>query len=547
VILAGLGMAKIIQEIFCEPPIVIARLGGNTTPLAAYSWAPSPNPRNDDDTVIIPDWSFDVLPDGSLSPFKPNAIRFRDGNLIRPVCPFIEVWARMGAPGSDRASWSEVPLTEALLKAAGGDRSALTFTVDAHNAKAARRVPNPDLTYGLFPSAQIRGDRHDPVALLAVNPPAVARPMIPQGRSIPLGAVQVIRARPNPATPQGWPDGIDLDVIRLRFTPGRGRFYGPREAANPTSDNPVPAVTPENAFLDSGAGWFSSPGQGGGFVEPSDTFDFRADGNSLGVVDDTCEARIDVELKLAGAAAPLLSAHVNIMVGPPDFAPDRRPFLSIADDLNDRSANAAARNAQLQGADLDRWVEDLFERAYETVSLMNVDFWRSTRGVRRLAPGELGSAIAGDAVAPSNQAMGSRDKLRAPGIQIKAPSNDRPLPLAERAQDRHRSIADVNILKDLVAASPKRLADLVRGPFEVRRGETGDRTTMRMPPFMRASNANPLTVASWQYDLLMRWAAEAGASRHLLAAAQPSAPAGAPEALSEAAARRRAEVLARFG
>jgi hypothetical protein len=251
-------------------------------------------------------------------------------------------------------------------------------------------------------------------------------------------------------------------------------------------------------------------------------------------------------LKLASAAAPLLSAHVNVMVGPPDFAPDRRPFLSIADDLNDRSADAAARNAQLQGADLDRWVEDLFERAYETVSLMNVDFWRTERGVRQLAPGELGPAIAGDAVAPADQAMGSRDKLRAHDIQIAAPSNDAPLPLAERARDRHRSIADVNVLKDLVAANPKRLPDLVRGPFEIQPGETGDRTTMRMPPFMRASNANPLTVVSWQYDLLMRWAAEVSASRKLLAAARPATPAG-PEPLTDAAARRQAKVLDRFG
>ncbi len=539
-------MAEIIQEIFCDPPIVIARLGGSTTPLAAYSWAPSPNPRNDDDTVIVPDWSFDILPDGSLSPFLPSDIRFRDGTLIRPVCPFIEIWARIGAPGSGRELWREVPLTEALLKAAGGDRSALTFTIDARNAKAARRVPNPDLTFGLFPSVQIRGDQHDPVALLATNPPAVARPMIPQGRNIPLGSVRVIRPRPNPATPQGWPDTIDLDVIRLRFTPGLGRFYGPKEAANLTPDNPVPAVPLENAFLDSGGGWFKKRGEGGGFVEPADTFDFLTDGISLGVVDDTCEARIDVALKLAGAAAPLLSAHVNVMVGPPDFAPDRRPFVSIADDLNDRSADAATRNAQLQGVDLDRWVEDLFERAYETVSLMNVDFWRTTRGVRPLAAGELGPAIAGDAVAPADQAMGSRDKLRDRDIQIAAPSNDNPLPLAERARERHRSIADVNVLKDLVASNPTRLPDLVRGPFEIQSGENGNRTTMRMPPFMRASNANPLTLVSWQYDLLMRWAAEVSASRQLLAAARPAAPAG-PEPLTDAAARRQAEVLDRFG
>jgi hypothetical protein len=136
-------MAEIIQEIFCDPPIVIARLGGSTAPLEAYSWAPSPNSRNDDDRVIVPDWSFDILPDGSLSPFLPSDIRFRDGTLIRPVCPFIEIWARIGAPGSGRESWREVPLTEALLKAAGGDRSALTFTIDAGTPRRRGESPIP--------------------------------------------------------------------------------------------------------------------------------------------------------------------------------------------------------------------------------------------------------------------------------------------------------------------------------------------------------------------------------------------------------------------
>jgi hypothetical protein len=82
-------MAEIIQGIFCDPPIVIARLGGSTTPVVAYSWQPSPDPRSEGDTVITADWSLDVLPDGSLRPFKPDAIELRDGELVRPVCPFI--------------------------------------------------------------------------------------------------------------------------------------------------------------------------------------------------------------------------------------------------------------------------------------------------------------------------------------------------------------------------------------------------------------------------------------------------------------------------
>lgn len=550
-------MAEIIQQIFCDPPIVIARLGGSTTPIAAYSWENSPDPRSDGDTVIVPDWSLAVLPDGSLRPFRPETIEFRDGNLIHPVCPFVEIWARLGEPGSAEATWRDVALTEALLATFGADRSAVTFTIDARNLKAARRAQNPDLAFGLFPSLGIRGDQHAPVPLLAVSPPGVPTPMIPPDRHIPLGFVQVVRPRPNTPGPTGWPDTLDLDVIRLRFSPGRGEFYGPRQAAQPTPESPVPAVAMANAFLDSQAGWFNSTAQGSGFVVPGDTFDFFQVGatqHALGVIDDTCEGRIEVELRLAGAAAPSLRAHANVLVGPPDFAPDRRPFLTIADELNDRSADAAARNAALTNADLDLWIEDLFTRAYETVSLMNVDHWRDARGLTGLTGDRLAvTPIPDDGVAPPvDQAMGSRDALRNRDLRVLSRSADVPLPLSAHARERHRSLAAVERLKDLVASNPTRLKDLVRGPFEVETGEGGDATTMRMPPFMRQSNASPLTLAAWQYALLMRWVDEQqtrpGAPPALVAAAAPLPPdPNAPlRPLTEAAAARRAEVLAQL-
>ena len=309
-----------------------------------------------------------------------------------------------------------------------------------------------------------------------------------------------------------------------------------------------------NAFLDSRAGWFNSTAQGGGFVVPGDTFDFFQVGatqHALGVVDDTCEGRIEVELRLAGAAAPSLRAHANVLVGPPDFAPDRRPFLTIADELNDRSADAAARNTALSSADLDLWIEDLFTRAYETVSLMNVDHWRAARGLRGLSGDRLApTAIPGDTVTPEDQAMGSRDALRNRDLIVPPRSADVPLPLSGHARERHRSLAAVERLRVLVASSPLRLKEVVRGPFEVAAGEGGDVTTMRMPPFMRQSNASPLTLAAWQYALVMRWVDEQQRRppSPMVAAAAPLPPGLIAPArqLSEAAAARRAEVLARL-
>jgi hypothetical protein len=224
------------------------------------------------------------------------------------------------------------------------------------------------------------------------------------------------------------------------------------------------------------------------------------------VVDDTCEVRIDVTLQLPGMPRRNLSAHVNVFVGPPDFAPDRRPFLSLADELNDRTDSGSARNAALDSTDVDTWVEDLFERVQETVSLMNLDFWRLARGVNPLsADGLLDKALADDWALPAELAMGSRDKLRNPLGRVAPVTLDVPLPVTERARERHRSLADINALKGLVAEDPDRMKTLVRAAFEVDTGEDGSSTSMRMPPFMRHSNALPLTLSAWQYDLLMRW------------------------------------------
>ncbi|HZU88013.1 MAG TPA: hypothetical protein VE993_02035, partial [Stellaceae bacterium] len=265
-------------------------------------------------------------------------------------------------------------------------------------------------------------------------------------------------------------------------------------------------------------------------------------GIALGIVDDTCEARIDVELRLPGPSPRVLRAHANVFVGPPDFGPDRRPFLSLADELNDRAADAAARNAAVTGADLDAWVEDLFERVFETVSLMNVDFWRTARGLTlrgaRLSP----TALSGDGAEPADLAMGSRDRLRNPDERIAAVTADTPLPVSEHARERHRTLADVQTLRDFAAQSPERMKTLIRAAFEVETGETAEATTMRMPPFMRNSNALPLTLSAWQYALLMRWVEEVAKPP----AAAVVAARAAIRPLSASASRRRDAVLRRL-
>lgn len=557
-------MAEIIQAIFITPPIAVARLGGSTTPQNAFNWVESPNPRSSGETTVAPDWSLAVQPDGTVEPFMPKVLQFRDGAMIRPVCPFFELWALMGEPGSARETWRETPLTPALLGAQGATLADLVIQVDAQNLKPARRASNRNLRFGTFPPVRRRADDNSPAPLLAVSPPGLtaAQRLIPANRNIPLGSFQMLKSRPQPAAGAApWVGAVNVEVIRLRFTPARGLVYGPPSAAQPQPVPPIGPnspqfrpVDPSRAFLNQNAGWAGFDAERNPFDPPQDTYD-GADVDdagpnpSLGVVDDTCEARIEATLRLPGNRT--LAAAANVFVGPPDFAPDRRPFLSLADELNDRVGGGDARTQAMSPADRDAWVEDLFERIYETVSLFNVDLWRvrngSGRGIPQLNANQLTNQIPGDQTREPRRAMGGRDALRNRLFPLQAESQDVRLPLTEHARMRHRSLSDLENLRDFIGQNPGRLAALIRPPFAVAPGESAEATTMQMPPFMRHSNAEPLTLAPWQYALLMAWV------RDLEMPPPPppivplaEAAGGEASPMSEAAAARRAEVLARI-
>jgi hypothetical protein len=363
--------------------------------------------------------------------------------------------------------------------------------------------------------------------------------MIPEGRSIPLGNVQIMLSRPQPKDSGApWEDEVNVEVIRFRFTPGRGRFYGPPEAAR------LAAVTEANAFLDPAAGWFNRASLE--VIEPSDTYDVlpsEPGDLSLGVVDDTCEARVTVSLALPGRSARKLTARANVFVGPPDFGPDRRPFLSLADELIDRCAGAEKRNRALNDADREAWVQDLFERVFETAGLFNLDHFQRENSIlltgKRLKPHPDPKD---HVTAPRNFSMTRNDRLRSRDSEIPRPTRNAPLPLSERARARHREMQDLDRVRALILQQPGRLEQLIRQPFEVEPDEISSpsvATTMRMPPFMRNSNGSALTLSAWQYDLLMSWVKAVQKRK------RPRRRTKAPAVSSDAAARR-SRVLARL-
>lgn len=522
-------MAGKIQGLFIDPPIAIARLGASTRPVDCFFWQDAADPHLQ--TVVAPTWTLDVEADGSVWPRMPDQLRFRDGNLVRPVAPFFEVWALVDAEGSSELT--ETPLTPALLEDNGIE--SLTITVDARNAKAAHRADRPELTFGTFPPVTIEWTDHRPAPLVGKSPSGLAKPMVPyDSPGIPLGRVQVMQSQKQPTDLEPWLKDVNVEVIRFRFTPAEGQFYGPVGSSDIRIIKDFAPVPLENAFLNGDAGW--SGVRETPTVEPSDTFDGseaqHPGGRSLGIVDDTCTANIEVKLVLKGAGGAdgrTLSARAHVMVGPPHFAPDRRPFLSLADEIIDRSYQGRI----VEHAD-DAWVRDLFERVYETASLLNLDHQRTQRAAL-LNDGELTKKMKDDEVPQPEHAMGGRDRLRVPNNPIEAASSQVPLPLTERAKQRHRNLAELDELRTLVLRDPNRLKQLVRPPFHVAANESSDRSTMQMPPFMRNSNAYPLTLAAWQYDLLLRWVAQVGPS-----AKKPGA------TFSPAAAERRLAVLTRL-
>jgi hypothetical protein len=548
-------MPEFIQRLFITPPIAIARLGGSTTPQSSYRWVQAPDPHSTGETTIEPDWTLELRPDGSVEPVLPDSLQFRDGGLIRPVCPFLELWASIGEKGTAPEEWKDVPVTPDLLEKHGASLKDIAITIDAKNFKASRRTGNPQLQFGTFPKLKVTAEKFAPTPILAGSPqnvPADKR-MIPPGKNIPLGFFQIIRSRPQPKPDVNHPwtqlengvPRVNVEVIRFRFTPARGHFYGPPIAAklhrSDENGGLFAPVDPTRAFLNGKAGWKNALADAISPDEPNDTYDgadIRIDRSnpSLGVVDDTCEARVEVNLQLPHSN---LVAAANIFVSPPDFAPDRRPFLSLADELNDRSIDGAKRNAAMSKSDVDEWVQDLFERVYETICLLNLDLQRSNKAVVLTDKQLAATPIRGDATSEPLHAMSGRDKLRNRSFPLPPISNDVPLPLTQHARNRHRMLSDLDGLRDFIAQYPNRLEKLVRLPFEAEDGETTDgigMTTMRMPPFMRNSNGGPLTLTVWQYELLMQWV-----DRML-----KKAPRKPKRTISDGAARRRDEVLARL-
>ena len=511
-------MTQRIVSLLILPPLAVAQLGASDTSLEAFEWREDPTIHGDGRTVIAPAVTLAVQRDGSVSPYVPGHLRFKDGGLYRPAAPFFELWVVLQGEGEAAAAGQKpIPLSHKLLREIGGSLAGVAWVVSVANLKAARRTG--DRSCGFSAEVRLHGDQYAARPLLAWSPRAPGgEPLVLAEKPILLGHAQVIR----PIAAHEL--GVDLDVLRLRYTPAAGEVYGPPGA----DTGPAPGtmrdhliVRQENQILNPNASWISYDADYARFdnPEPSDTYDGAdiGSGRSWGVVDDTCDGIIEAQVVIDGVRKV---ARARIVTAPPDFAPDRRPFVSLADDFADRELALPDVDAPATLSE----IADLFRRVFETVSLFNLDALRS-RAISENS-GRDGTSVTGLPLTDEGS-MTDKDKPFADDKLINSlgpgPAARLPLGYAAAASSIHGPLTDLDQLLFFLTSSRDRVRRIIRPPWgafpelspttphetapprerrdpRVERDQMHD---MRMPPYMRDLDATALSITRRQYDTIM--------------------------------------------
>jgi hypothetical protein len=349
-----------IRKLRILPPLAFARFGTSKTPQDNYTLE-----VNADDPLgfrmIVPADTLHVdeagnirrLPAPNSKPTRDeiNSIfRDRDGR-IRPVAPYFEVFAITN-------DGILVPLTEDLLAKDGLDASAVSWNVHVENRKVYRRTGDQgDIVraetdwFGTHDRKQLRG-----------NCPYF------KDAFINFGSVQFIKPRKDADDPV-------VSQIRLRFTPGPGDIYGPRDCPK-TNDVSEPFLK----RIYKGGSWTEfdeeTPNKGGPRETlPPSLYAIRPpappwlNGNharSRGYFDDACDGFVEVKIR----GKPNLKAKARICVGPPSFVPDCQFVRTLDDDLDQIVHGPHA--ADIDPGEAKQRALDIVRRAHEAVRFMNI-------------------------------------------------------------------------------------------------------------------------------------------------------------------------------
>jgi hypothetical protein len=432
-----------ILELRILPPLAVARLGSSPEPLENYDLVVE-DPLGH--RVIRPTETLRVDPaTGEIAEaYTPHEIRFRDGARIRPVAPFLEVFARTSGDVLE-------PLTKNLLKAEGLEPKDLHWTVTLGNIKAFRRTGDPNDK--IIATASFCD--HAPYALDGECTNFL------EGKTLPLGSVRYMK--PTPAFPE----------IRVRYTPAAGLVYG----ASPkriTEDGPTDdPVLGDRIIYNDTKGWKGYSDTGAPTETKPGAIYAGFNGVSWGYLDDECDGVVSVEITLRGKA---LRAYAHIGAGPPSFAPDGLPIRTVSDELEQAMFGPDVAVSAVSDAE----VEEIVRRAFETVRLLNTAVMNGNPVDGRLATASM---------MPSQDANDYHRRFET----IMAPALVDNLSVVALHQ---------TVLTALKSGTPAWFADVLRHPDEV--GDLSDRGRRKMPAMMRGADARYLTLTRRQIDMIRK-------------------------------------------
>lgn len=463
------------------------------------------SPSGSNYTSLVPTETLSLAFDGTVSSELPNSIIFVDDAGIRPVCPFFELHAQWSTPDGSRL---QGPVTAELLRQFNTSLKNLTWVIEISNLKAFHYTYNRG--DHIDARIEIHGDDSRRIELLGVSPADVPEPLVPEGKSISMGAVQLAKL------------DNEFPEIRLRFYAPKGRVYGPTNL-HQRIDNLVQGeryqgntewkgfrLSEEHLILNANSSWanyVSLTSTLGPFrndyrntpafllasVDETDSTNSTIVSRSLGLIDDVGDGVITCRLMIG---EELFEAKARIVIGPPDFAPTNRTVVSLADNLSDRENRDSVR--QLESwtpEELGELVMDIFERAFESSDLMHKDYqnWRS----HRVNNGEYQTL--------RMTSMLDIDEIKAllweiPSSKNVAVGKAASLALSEAGTRQHRRHATLEYLEDRFRENPLLFDKLIRRPLDPM-----PYYDKRMPALMRGSDGRPFHLTRRQWEIFRMW------------------------------------------
>jgi hypothetical protein len=439
------------------PPFAIARFGSSPNPLEAFELK-----LPDDDPLgfreIVPRETLRInAATGEVDEiYTPPHIQLRDGDQIRPVAPFLEVYAQTSPDTLE-------PLTLKLLDDEGLNADAVQWQVTVGNLKAFRQTGKNDDK--VIAQVDWFGDH-------AVHELHGQCSNFLKDKFIPFGNVRYIR--PTAKHPE----------IRLRFTPAAGLVYGAsnKRLTSTGEDGPEDPVfkdRPERIVYDTSRGnWrrFQSDLNSVTQTNPGDIYqgtpspDSSKGALSWGYLDEVCDGPVAVQLKLKNGK--VLAARAWISSAMPAFAPDSEPVRTVADDLEQ-----LLLGPEIQDDEISREAAaEIVRRGLESVRLMNTLVMNGNNVDGRVN------------IAHTLVTQDSNDWGRAFAPIIAASLVDN---LAVRALHER-------VYTALKSGSAPWFAQVLRHPEEV--GDLTDRGRRKMPPMLRGAESRCLALTRRQID-----------------------------------------------